>query len=347
MLVLYLSSTMAGEFQQLLTDDDRRAHLHKLLGHRLKAAGKLQLPTLAHYQHMGTDDGLRTAGYDMCRQIGFKPNGLKIKYGTVALVDGYAIDRQNKTVVIDPQLALHPYHAGATLAMGTLAYVVGHVGDGAPSKSFVEFATIEAGLGLWLVNALKPRVSIRQKLYHLIDSSWFHSEGIQLVSYSQRQYVERVASFAHENRIAADTYLPHVLRRVRYLFPAFILAQSQRHLPEAPATLIHRKSANQLWLKVLLVALILTSGVIFGTYIIATRPAPTNPEIEELQKSISELKRAYESCKNTASQQQSTYDPNDLFLTRQIDETKSRCESLRNQYNYTVDQYQHSYQPLH
>lgn len=330
---------MGGEFRQLLTDDDRQAYLRRLLGHRFKAHEQILLPTLDQYNSLVTNDGLQVVGYEMCRQLGFKPNGLKIRYSDTSLRTGSLIDHSSKTILINPQFKQHPYSSGAELALAVTAYAAEHLSHETPDRSFLEFATVETGLGLWIINALRPRMSLRQAIYHMIDSSWFHSDGIQLETYNPRQYVERFVSFTHEHRIASDTYLPHVLGRVRYLLPTFVQQQSSLHLPEASVTLAHQKSANLLWAKVLMIALIITSGVVFGIYALSNRPAPVNPEQERLQKSISELKQSYEKCLQEAAEQQNTYDPNDLFLTRQIDETKSRCESLRNQYNYTIDEY--------
>jgi hypothetical protein len=331
---------MGGRNQQLLTDDDRRAYLHELLGHRLKSTERLQLPTLESYNFISTDSGLKTVAYEMCRQIGFKPGGLKVQYASKPLLAGYVVDQDTKTILIDPQLSRHVYSCGAVLAMAVVTYAVEHFSHQKADRPFIEFVTIETGLGLWIINALRPRISLRQKLYHIIDTSWFHKEGILMEAYSQRQYVERVVSFAHENHIDVDSYLPHVLERVRYLFPSFTLNQSHRYLPEAPSALVHKKAANQLWVKVILIVLIAASGIVFGVYALVSRQAPVNPEIERLHRQVNKLKKSYEDCQQEVSKQQSTYDPNDLFMTRQIDDTKSRCESLRNKYNYTLDQYQ-------
>jgi len=276
----------------------------------------------------------------MCRQLGFKPNGLTVQYGKASIRTGYVVDHDSKTILIDPKLKQHPYSSGAELALAITAYVLSHLSHETPDKGFTEFATIETGLGVWVINALRPRLSWRQKLYHLIDSSWFHSDGIQLDAYSPRQYVERFVALAHEKHIATDTYLPHVLSQVRYLFPQFVQTQSERYLPDARAVLRHRRSANLLWVKAILIALIIASGIVLGILALSSSPEPVNPEIARQQRIAHELKEAYTKCQNEASKQQSMYDPNDLFLTRQIDDTKTRCESLRNQYNYAVDQYQ-------
>ncbi len=331
---------MGGEsFQNLLTDEDRHAHLHKLLAHRFKAHEQIQLPSLEHYNILGADEGLQSVGREMCRQLGFKPNGLKIHYGNEPLGSGYQVDYPSKTLLIDPQLKKHPYSSGAELVLAVTAFVLEYFSREAPDRAFIEYATIETGMGLWVVNALRPQLTFKQKIYHLLDTSWFHSEGIQLVAYSPKQYVERFVSFTHGNHITIDAYLPHVLSRVRYLFPDFVLSHSARYLPEAAVTLQHKRSANLLWVKVTLVALIMTSGIVFGVYALNNEPTPVNPEIARQHKIAAELKKSYADCQDQASRQQSTYDPNDLFMTRQIDNTKTRCESLRNQYNYAVDQY--------
>jgi hypothetical protein len=335
-----VSDIMGGEFRQLLTDEDRRAYLHKLLAHRFKAHEQVQLPTLDQYDSISSDEGLGSIGREMCRQLGFKPSGLTIRFSDSSLPSGYRISHDSKTILIDPKLKQHPYSSGAELALAVTAYALEHLSHISPDRAFTEFATIETGLGLWIINALRPRLGLKEKIYHLIDSSWFHNDGIQLEAYSPRQYVERFVSFTHENHVTVDTYLPHVVRPVRYLFPKFVLSQSSRYLPAATLALRHKHSADLLWVKVILVALILSGSVVLGVYALASQQAPVNPAIERSKQNALHLKKAYIECQNDASDQQSKYDPNDLFLTRQVDDTKTRCESLRNQYNYAVDQYQ-------
>ena len=179
---------MGGEsFQQLLTDDDRRAYLHKLLGHRFKAHEQIQLPTLDQYNSLGSNEGLQTVGYEICRQLGFKPSGLRIRYSETSLSSGYAVDYASKIILINPHFKQHPYSSGAELALAITTYALQYLSHEVPDRAFAEFATIETGLGLWIVNALRPRLSLRQKIYHIIDSSWFHGEGVQAVSGEVRQ----------------------------------------------------------------------------------------------------------------------------------------------------------------
>lgn len=333
---------MGGEVTQLLlTEDERQAKLDALFGHRFTERGKLQLPTTKQYNALHTDQGLQDLTIELCRWLGLKPNGLTAQYSKGKLPEEFQNDITGKTITINRLYRTHPYTTAALLAQAVTAYSIERYDHHQPDMAFVEFATVELGLGIWIVNALKPKIGLSQRLYHLIDSSWFHAEGIQLTQYQPRQYTERVVNYAHENRIAPETYVPHIAKRCRHLLPTFISDKVPQYLPETGASLRHKKSARILWLKVVLIALIIANGTIVGLYALASSPNTNdNSAKHEQLEAIEILKKAHQKCLKEASEQQSTYDPNDLFMTRQIDATKSRCESLRNEYNAAIDQYQ-------
>jgi hypothetical protein len=327
-------------YQQLLTDDARRAYLKALFGHRFTMQGKLQLPALSHYNEIITDDGLSIVGIEICRWIGIKPNGLRIAFSPERLSTGYYIDVQTKRIFIDSAYRKHPYSCAALLALALTSYAITKAGHIEPGKDMIEFTTIELGLGLWIINALAPKIKRYQKLYHLINTSWHDREVISLHAFGSTQYVEAVVKYAHENRIAADEYLPHILRRSQQLIPAFPRTQSNRYLPESVITRSHKKAARLFWIKVSLAALVIACACSLAIYAASFTAKSTNPKAQEQLRTIESLRSQYSGCQQEASKQQSTYDPNDLFMTRQVDATKARCESLRNQYNYAIDQYQ-------
>lgn len=330
---------MGGKiYQELLTNDDRRVHLHEILGHRLKSSGKLDLPNIEQYNKLSTNPGLRAVAYEMCRQIGFKPTGLKVMFDDDVIEAGFRVNAQSKAVYIDPRFIDHPYTCGAVLTLAVTAYAIELFGHEPPDRPFIEFATIETGLGLWILNALRPKSSLARRIYHSIDTSWFHNEGLRLESYSQKQYAERLVSYAHDNRVTPDSYLPHTNPDVKQLLPALITLRDGRYLPEIPIITKHKTATKALWTKILLVSLIGASGITFGIYVAATGSDSVHPEKARLQAHVEYLKLEHQKCQSDASDKLSQYDPNDLFLTRQVDSIKSRCESLRNQYNFTVDQ---------
>lgn len=329
------------DYQQLLTDEARRAHIHALFGHRFTMQGKLQLPQLAAYNRLGTAEGLSELGTQICRWLGLKPNGLHIQFADKYSPAGYSIDIKAKQILVDAGYRKHPYSCGAVLALALTAYAITKASKEEPDQDLTELATIELGIGLWIVNALAPKISRYRQVYHLIDSSWHGKETVSLSAFSNAQYIEAVVQYAHENRIAADEYLPHIPKRSQLLIPEFTRKQSSRYLPETRMAHQHKKAARIFWIKVGLASLVIASGLSLAIYAASINTAQSDPRIQEQLRTIETLRTQYTDCQSEASKQQSDYDPNDLFLTRQVDATKARCESLRNQYNYAIDQYHH------
>ncbi len=326
-----------GKTSLLLTEQERSAKLDSLLSDRFTERGTLQLPKTSEYNQLDTNKGLKAIAYEMCRHIGVKPNKLHVQFSSEQ--SGRDVWYANDTITIHARYRHHPYITGALLAFGVLTYFVERYDDSSPDRAFIEYATIYTGLGIWIVNALGPRAGIRESLYHVIDGSWFNREGLQLESYKADQYAHYVAAYAHDNRIAPETYIKNISARSRQLLPEFTVKKSVLSLPEPEKISHHRKMANLLWVKIIIVALILGVTVTASIYIWSERSPSLNVRQIEDKKAIEIIKQSFDSCIEKASDQQSTYDPNDLFLTRQVDATKSRCESLRNEYNYALDQY--------
>lgn len=320
----------------VLTDDERRARLGQVFGHRLSHPGKLHLPTTALYDTLTTDEGLKKLFFEFCRWLGSKPGRIEVRFDRDTAT--YAVNGNHITV--SQTFQTHPYAAGALLAFAAVTYYMNKHTEGIVDQAEVELGTVETGLGLWVVNGLRPKLSGRQKLYHLLDSSWMHLEGISLVNYSTIQYAHTVADFAQRHRILIEEYITHVSRQRRHLLPANVSSSGLPSLPDPTVTYRHNRAARHFWFKLLLITAITATVACVGVYLWASRtPTVTAQQLED-KKALEIMKTSYEACVLKATGQQNTYDPNDLFLERQIDATKSRCESLRNEYNYALDQYE-------
>ena len=334
---------VVGEIKSiiLLTDEERAAKLDSLLEDRFTERGTLQLPQTSDYNRLTTDNGLKTVAYEMCRHLGVKPNRLRVVFSTDSTNQNVSF--ANNTITIDQTYRNHPYITGALLALGVIEYFIERYDKHSPDSALVEYATIHTGLGLWILNALTPRLSIRESLYHVLNGSWHNREGMQLESYKPDQYAHNLAAYAHDNRIAPEIYIKNVTARSRYLMPSFAIKQSSLSLPEPDAIQHHRKLANILWVKIILIGLIIAIALTASLYLWSQqKPIDSARQADDLQ-ALQIIKHSFDACEKKASTQQSSYDPNDLFMTRQVDATKSRCESLRNEYNYALDQYQTLY----
>ncbi len=325
------------EYQQLLTDDEKRAYLHEVFGHRFTHQGKLQLPELDQYNSLYTNEGLQHVGTAMCRWIGLRVSGLTFQFSDEAHT--FEVDLKSKSIFIHSSFKKHPYSCGAILALAVITYALQKANHATSDVATVEFASVELGLGLWIVNALQPEIKRSHKIYHIVSTSWDQREFITLQNYSAQSYADSVIRFAHENRIPAEDYLPYVPRRCRHLLPELITSHSERYLPETNATLSHKKTVRVFWAKIVLFGLVIASSISLAIYITISHQSIDTTARDQQASTIESLRGKYNDCLKEASRQQSTYDPNDLFMTRQVDATKARCESLRNQYNYAIDQY--------
>jgi hypothetical protein len=333
---------MSGTKSQatLLTDEERLAVLAKIIGKHPIKSPAIQLPSAAQYNQLSTDDDLQTLAKDMCRWLGFKPRSLTVSYADPQLVDDFLVSKDS--IRINWLYRDHPYIVGALLVFAVLGFVAEHHNQ-PTDRSFLEFASIHSGLGLWVVNALRPKISRFESLYHAIDGAWFRREGLKLESYTAPQYAHLVASYAHDNRVEPEAIMPSITSRSRYLLPDYLTSKFESSLIDPVKIITHQRQARLMWAKIILLCLTVSLGTTIGVYLYTQKNPEITPAQIQDQQAVQIIKKSLDNCLQKASGQQSTYDPNDLFMTRQIDATKSHCQSLRNEYNFALDRYQKTY----
>lgn len=330
-----------GDWRPLLTEDELRAKLNSMLASGFTERGNMFLPTTALYNKLHSNLGLHEVFIAMCRWLGVKPRQVTVVFSQAGkrLPPLYA----DGSITIDHRCKDHPYMVGALLAIAAIMYYADHYSHDTPDIEFTEFATIETGLGLWVVNGLRPKNKHSHAVYQVVKGLWLHKGGLALSRYSPELYAHSVAQFAHANHILPETYLPSVSAQNRYLFPAMTTSHSTSSLPEPRAIVAQRKAARQLWLRYFIVATIVASIVCFGLYFWQDSRPDVSVEEQQSEQSLAVIKKSLEACQDQVVQQQNNFDPNDLFLTREIDATKNRCKSLLNEYNYALNQHEHLY----
>lgn len=324
-----------------LTDEDRSAKLEALFGHRYTGHGSLFTPSTAIYNNLHTDEELNKLLKEMCRFTGIKPNGLHAEL-TNDTNQAYSVDIAAKKIYIAKQYRLHPYALGALLALAVVSYAVQRHDKAPATQSFVSYASVHLGLGLWIINGLKPAIRLHAKIYHLIDMSWVQAEGITPPGYTNLQYMQQFTAYTQNHKIAAESYLPYILKRSRHLLPSAITAKSARYLPHSQTTARHLRAAKLLWVKIILIGLIIAAGSAISLYLVTQNNTSSRDSSPEMN-TITQLRDSFNACQDEATLLLSTTDPNDIFAARQADAIKSRCESLRNQYNSAVDSYNEQY----
>lgn len=324
----------------LVTSDERTAKLYDLLGSRFTNHGQLLIPTYSQYESLSNTDGLLAVAKEFCRWLGYKPRSLDVQYGVLPKNAYYQINAS--TISINRVYAGHPYVVGGILACAVLGFILEHH-DYAADDLLIETSTIETGLGLWVINALQPKLKHLEKIYHIIDGNWEHLEGLQLQTMSVSEYIRDFTIFTSEHRHFPEDYGRGVSKRSLHLLPATPSTIQIIPLAQPSVTHTHKSKANALWTKIIILSLIVATISVFGLVIWDQRTRPTPYEETRDAQSLRVIKSSLSECIQTASKQESTYDPNDLFMTRQVDATKTRCESLRNQYNDALSTYETNY----
>lgn len=324
------------EATALLTDEERRAYIQKALGHRLQKPGKLFLPTTQVYDTLATDSGIQHLFIELCRWLGVKPGSTHVSYRDI--LGDFIVDGQ--TIYVAKQYQGHPFIAGSVLSLTAIAFALSRHNTALPDRAFLELSTIETGLGLFVLNGLPPKLSFFQNTYHIVANDWYHREGFSLLGYQKSHYAHLLAEWAHANRVPAEEYLPHVRNTSRNLLPQYVARLNSPNLPSPKVMHARNRASRLFWLKLLLLGGIL-AVIIAGTlFVWAQRKPAISASQLEAEQSLQIMKRSYDACVLKATGQRNTYDPNDLLLERQVEATQSKCESLRNEYNHALDQYQ-------
>ncbi len=322
----------------LVTNDEQTAKLFEVLGARFTNHGQLLLPNSDLYEKLSDDEGLQALAKELYRWLGYKPHSLDVVYGASQSPTTTSL----KKIIVDEQYRNHPLVVGGLVTLAVLRQVMTKHHYGA-DEHFIENASIQAGLGLWIINAFKPHASHHESLYHMLDGGWLQHEGLQLDAFTKGQYLQEFAIFTSQHRLFPEDYLRGVSKRSHYLLPTTTGTDKVAPLPEPTATSKHLRAAKLMWAKLAIIAITLSLIITFGLVLWAGTEKAPNADQARDEKALSVIKTSLDDCVKHASDQLSTLDPNDLFMARQSDATKSRCESLRNQYNEALDAYQDAY----
>ncbi len=330
----------ATDGQAILTDGELRDQLTAMLRSGFTQHGNLFVPTTPLYNLLATEQGLQSVFHDICRWLGVKPSGLQVAYTSDQTAPLY----EQKSILVPAHYRSQPYATGALLAFAALRYYCERYTQSVPDQEFIEFASIETGLGLWVLNGLPPKARLYHALFHLTPTHHAHSSGVTLLRYTPRLYGHQVAAYAHNNHVLPEQYLGGVSPTHRYLLPEIATHASTQTLPRPKAIIDHHVAVQRLWVRCVLVAGILAACVTVGVLLYAnSRPAVSAEQIRSQQMLVIK-KASLDACLAKAAEQQNTFDPNDFSLTRQIDATKVRCESLRNEYNFALTEHNDLYQ---
>lgn len=312
----------------LLTEEERLAEFERLFG-QYQNKGKIFEPTVDFYNGLNNVEGLLAGAKALYRWLGIKPYQLHVEFV------GSNSTSNSGHITIPDAYQSQPYEVGALLAQAVIKHILEHRKQYDTDELFMGFATIQCGFGLLVLNGLERKP---YKLLRMLGYNKGAGAPLQLTAFSTHDYANGVIEYASLYKTDLVQHIAYMTRSTQSLLSKALTLRT-RHIATPKA--VHSDNQNRLLWKVhaLLLTLLVLIPVSTALYVWMQRPdQPSTAMVAQYQK-LSSLEIAYNSCATEAQRQQNTYDQNDIFMQRQIDATLVRCASLRNQYNYEVDQY--------
>lgn len=297
-----------------------------LFGGKLSHPGTLFLPKRSFYDKLATDAGLVAAARELYRWLGVKPRRLAMAYGD-GHKDGLSLAEHYREL---------PYQVGALLALHVVRDVADHLGYPA-DDDFIEFASLESGLGVLVINGLYQPHSVWEGLVHAMHGHWYANETVITHAYHPNNYANELLTYADAQQLS------------RRLWAGYLHAEAQRKLGvilqpahrELPPTheLLRRSHARTAIVRLLLLAVFGGLLAITATYVTAQRPRQISTLATEQYQEVMLRKQAYIACVDKVTQLMRDSENNDIFTDQELNAQKSRCLSLQNTYNAAVSRY--------
>lgn len=330
-----------NDFDDLLTLEAKIARIKEMLPAH-KTRGRFLLPDDSFYAAPRDDAGLKSMSRILCMWIGFKPVGLDIRF-TDELEGESSMQTQDNgrlALLINRRHAHNAYACAALLANNLVRYFIEHrkrfkLRNPAEQEVFVIVSTIYAGLGVIMLNYSS---SVWQQRYPAIYA-WLNRNKPAYRSHIRT--AGYVNSFAQDYRIEADSF-------ALFLCPwAPWPITSERRYHHQPAGYVNaaRGQARQASTALIASIMVIAAGMLLSGYVIGQRPDTLPLVLRQEREEIDILKNSYELCEQSVNKKQSAYNQNDFFIQRSLDAERARCISLRNLYNYRVDQYNKQLSP--
>lgn len=318
--------------EALLTHEAKLAKFQKIFGEKLTHRGKLFRPTVEFYNRFENDYELTESAKVIYKWLGYKPYKV-----SAAFSEGNDIRVSQDHIEIPKYYQDFPYQAAACLSLGILRQlIIFRLSYDEADDSFIEFASIESGLGIAILNGLHGKRSFFSLVNHSLHMRWSAHHDISLSDFSANEYANSLVDYAVMYRLPAEAWYPYISNEARALLPVKL-----KHAPHAhPITIRrHKRESTRWWTKLWLIATI--AGVLFslvGFLLSQFAPQPS-PAAVQHGHILAILEDSVRICDKAVKEQQNNANLNDIFNDMSINETKSRCQSLRNKYNYYAGLY--------
>lgn len=325
----------------LLTGEQHRERVRKSLGSRFSHHGQIFEPTEVFYQTVLSDSDLKHQYTQLCRWLGVPKTSLKVRFASAAPTN----HSSKQGVAIQSGLRKNAPVCAAILARHIARVCLER--HGLPSDPFqaaalIDAFTIEYGLGVVMLNGL----AASKKLPYGPAS---HLAGHHLATknfLAPRAYAKRFIEFTHRFHLDIASWGGLLTPRARLLLPRVLRHPASRSPKRPEAVRILDRQNRVRKVKALLVGALAIGLIGVSIFVTSNRPRYLPPELSIQREKIDQLRNLYQLCNNAVSKEQNETDQANFFIARSTEADKNRCVSLRNKYNYEVDQYNQAIRQL-
>ncbi len=184
------------------------------------------------------------------------------------------------------------------------------------SDEVLTFATVEIGFGIVILNSL-PK----------------NQEAIMDVT--PKEYFQYFNHFTSQHAIVDTVWKPYITPRTESFFKLGKLHNHRAYIP----SVVELKKSYRLQYITRVIGIVSVVVIIFLSVILLFQPRPSSSELRDLQDRVTLLNSQYQICIRTVRNKQATLGVDDLFFNRVIEKDRSRCQSIKNQHNYYVNQH--------
>ncbi len=317
---------------ELLSREDEQALLEETLLHRLPHRNVLFKPTTSFYNQLSTEEGIVHAIREIYQWLGSKPTKIH-----VTLVESNVVEQTDSTIRVPRGLLAHPYQLASSLTLVVLQHCLERRLKQHAPQTLAETASIESGLGVIILNGIAERPTTLGWWHHGIKKQQPHFQVLE--AYSAASYARLFSSFCHASSQDGKIVMAQLSKNAGQLMPPYY--QHQAVKPRSAPQVI--RQANQKTHRTAL-RLVMSSTVValvcgLGLFIYAQRPfSPDKAEQAQFTKT-QVLAKSYAQCQAAAKKRQDAYKQNDIFEEQDINAALTSCQSIRNEYNYEVANY--------
>lgn len=306
---------------KLLTHADKIRKIEELFYARHHSAD-IFLPNDEFYGHIVTAEDPERMADQLFKWLGIKHRSVKfhIDPNQEQLLT-YSYQKNTSQITLGLQVLEDPLLCGAAVAHGIIHHLlIGRakisLGDNEEDETLADLGTIYAGFGVLILNSLE-------------------SKDVPLGSMGVANYAGEFMDYCYEHRVVNSVWQSYVLPGVAAEhLPSKLSAKRLKPFIRNRLNM-QRTRKRKLVLGLTAFAVIYLSAMFFAL----TRPSGLSHEMQEKRDSIAVLKAQIEQCQNTVEYKQQKWDQSDIFIQRQIDADKTRCDSLTSRYNYELNLY--------